>query len=80
MGLKYYGVKQFYLLGDEHASKRELDIGVPKDMEDLQYGIATEYTIVKPEGMPFKHWTGFLLILCLHRRGIPNSKRSSRHS
>lgn len=50
MGITYPGVKQFYLLGDEHASKRQLDIGVPRDMEDLQHGIATEYTIVKPEG------------------------------
>jgi len=50
MGLKYHGIKQFYLLGDENASKREVDIGVPRDIEDLQYGIATEYTIVKPKG------------------------------
>ena len=52
MGLKYPGLKQFYLLGDEQASKREVDIGVPRDLEDLQYGISTEYGIVKPEGMP----------------------------
>jgi hypothetical protein len=51
MGLKMPGVKQFYLLGDEHNSKREVDIGLPRDLDDLKHGIATEYTIVKPEGL-----------------------------
>lgn len=50
MGLTYPGTKQFYLLGEEHASKRALDIGVPRDMEELKHGIAAEYTIVLPEG------------------------------
>ncbi|KAI1618119.1 putative cytochrome P450 [Exophiala viscosa] len=60
MGLKYPGLKQFYLLGEEQTSRRELDIGVPRDIEDLQYGIATEYTIVKPEGVAFQSLSGHL--------------------
>ncbi|RMD42202.1 hypothetical protein DV735_g2933, partial [Chaetothyriales sp. CBS 134920] len=52
MGLKQQpSLKQFYLLGDEGASRREVDIGIPRDMEDLKYGIGAEYTIVKPEGI-----------------------------
>ncbi|KIX09416.1 uncharacterized protein Z518_00496 [Rhinocladiella mackenziei CBS 650.93] len=54
MGLKQYGLKQFHLHGDEAASRREIDIGVPRDFTDLQYGIAQEYTIVKPDGVGFQ--------------------------
>lgn len=50
MGIQQFGVKVFYLLGDEAASKREIEIGVPRDLEDLRDGLAQEYTIVKPEG------------------------------
>ncbi|RMZ80487.1 hypothetical protein DV737_g3016, partial [Chaetothyriales sp. CBS 132003] len=65
MGLKQHsvkqsGLKQFYLLGDESASRREMDIGVPRDMEDLKYGIGAEYTIVKPEGIAFQATSGHL--------------------
>ena len=42
-------IKIFHLLGDL-TSLREIDIGVPRDMEHLQLGIAAEYTIVKPQG------------------------------
>ena len=67
MGLKYHGIKQFYLMGDEHASKREVEIGVPRDIEDLQHGIATEYTIVKPEGTvatPPSYTKSLLTVTC----------------
>lgn len=42
-------IKYFQLLGDL-TSLREIDIGVPRDMEHLRLGIAAEYTIIKPEG------------------------------
>ncbi|KAK5957879.1 hypothetical protein OHC33_001068 [Knufia fluminis] len=54
MGIQQFGVKVFYLLGDEAASKREIEIGVPRDLEDLRDGLAQEYTIVKPEGIAFQ--------------------------
>lgn len=50
MGIQHFGVKIFYLLGDETASRREIEIGLPRDFEDLQNGVGQEYTIVKPEG------------------------------
>jgi hypothetical protein len=72
MGLTYPGLKQFYLLGDEHASKRELDVGVPRDMEDLRHGIAAEYTIVQPEGTlsMCATWTSFTDVCAQHRHSI----------
>jgi hypothetical protein len=43
-------IKQFSLLGDP-TSHREIDIGVPGDIEELRAGLAEEYSIVVPDGM-----------------------------
>ena len=43
-------VKKFYLLGGDPTSVREVDIGDPPDMENLQQGIAGEYSIVNASG------------------------------
>ena len=37
-------------MGGDPSSVKEIDIGEPLDMEELQKGIAGEYKIVKPSG------------------------------
>lgn len=44
-------VKEFDLLGGDSTTVREIDIGIPRDMDDLRSGIAAEYKIVSPSSM-----------------------------
>lgn len=42
--------KQFYLLGDDITSARDIELPESSDLEELQHHIAAHYSIVDPKG------------------------------
>jgi hypothetical protein len=43
--------KQFYLLGEEVSSARNIDVDPKSDLGDLKHLIAAHFAIVEPNGM-----------------------------
>jgi len=42
--------KQFYLLGEEVSSARNIDVDPKSDLEELKHLIAAHFAIVEPNG------------------------------